>query len=340
MLYPGQTGGTLAGSRSCADAQSSEKITRPPAAALLERMCADSVQIECDLERREVAIFDRNQEGRDSVEPTTTCALDAWLNCVEPGDRLQLRAKLLSLTGSSTRSFEAQFRVALPDGRQQWTDLRAIAVRDESGALQRIVGHQTKLTSFGEARPTLLPSPFHDPLTGLPNRRLFDRCLSDAVALAWRDSETTFAVFFVDLDHFKAINDCHGHLVGDRTLFAVAHRFSHCVRPEDVLARRDGDEFTILVRGIRYQNDASAVADRILHQLHTPLSVGDTELVVTASIGIALSGAHQFVADDLLHGADQAMYQAKARGGDRYALSVGERQNRRVSRSKLPMTGS
>ena len=120
---------------------------------------------------------------------------------------------------------------------------------------------------------------------------MFERCLADAIKCAQEDRGYRFAVLFVDLDGFKRINDRYGHLVGDRALLAVAQRFSHCVRPEDVVARRDGDEFTILLKDLWQPDDAITVADRILKRLRSPLAVDGVELVVTVSIGIALSCA-------------------------------------------------
>ncbi len=99
---------------------------------------------------------------------------------------------------------------------------------------------------------------------------------------------------------------------------AVAQRFSHCVRPEDVLARRGGDEFTILVKDIRQHDAAIAIAERILRQLRSPLSLDGVKLSVTASIGIAPNWAEMLAGDDVLHSADAAMYQAKKRGGNCY----------------------
>jgi diguanylate cyclase (GGDEF)-like protein len=332
MLYQGQAQSTFSASRSSVDVHQSSEVVGASAPALLERMCADSVQVEFDLDRDEIAIFVRNPGRRDSIEPSIVCTLDQWLDCVEPADRRKLRTKLLSLPTNSTRSFEAQFRIVMPDGRPQWTDLHGIVVRDERALLQRIVWHQHKRASIAEAQSTQMPSPFHDPLTGLPNRRLFERRLSDAVEFARQRSDQPFAVLFIDLDRFKAINDRHGHLVGDQTLLAVAQRFCHCIHSHDLVARRDGDEFTILVTNIRYRDDAAAVAERILLQLRSPLSVDDTELVVSASIGIALSGAEWLGPDDLLRSADEAMYQAKALGGGRYVMADREGQNRRFGR--------
>jgi len=294
----------------------------------LQRLCGDGVQLEWDLARGEIAVFSRNGEGGDILEPAAVCSLDEWLDCVASGDRGALRDKLLALAASSTRSFEAQFRLAGSDGHQPWADLQGLVVRDSTGRARRVVAHQAKLAASGDVKPTQLPSPFHDPLTGLPNRRLFQRCVSRAVESARQEGRCGFAILFVDLDRFKAINDRDGHLVGDHTLLAVAHRLSHSVRPDDVVARRDGDEFTILLTDIWQPADAVAVADRILHQLRSPLSLEGTEIVVTASIGIALSGADSLEPDELLHSADLAMYQAKAGGGDAYLLAGSESHGR------------
>ncbi|MEX0679222.1 MAG: sensor domain-containing diguanylate cyclase [Pirellulales bacterium] len=284
-------------------------------------MCADGIHWECDLARQEFAIFPRDREGFDSRAPALVCTVDEWLDCVVPGDRRRVRGKLFSLFATATRSFEVQFRVAVPGGGQQWTDLCAIVVRDAQGTPERIVGHQCKLGAIGEYKPSPLPSAYHDPLTGLPNRRLFEWCLAEAIEGAQQDRAYRFAVLFVDLDGFKQINDRHGHLMGDRALLAVAQRFSHCVRPQDIVARRDGDEFTILLKDLWQPGDATAVADRILEHLRTPLALDGAELVVTVSIGIALSYAELTAPDDLLRFADCAMYRAKAQGGDRYVTA-------------------
>src|SRR5262249_3235547 len=113
---------------------------------------------------------------------------------------------------------------------------------------------------------------YHDPLTGLPNRRLFDRRLREATRRA-RQSEDQFSVLFIDLDRFQEVNDRYGHLVGDSLLAAAAERLSKAIRPQDTLARRDGDEFTILLDDLKRADDAVQVARRIAEQLQSPLSM-------------------------------------------------------------------
>jgi len=168
-----------------------------------------------------------------------------------------------------------------------------------------------------------LDDAYHDPLTRLPNRRLFERRLRDAIARA-RQSEYQFAVLFIDLDRFKEVNDRYGHLVGDALLATAAGRLASAIRPHDTLARRDGDEFTILLDDLKQADDAANVARRIADQLRSPISMPiedaakqTVDFTVTASIGIAIAsrGDRSIEPQELIARADAAMYQAKSSGG-------------------------
>ncbi|HEX5501921.1 MAG TPA: EAL domain-containing protein [Thermomicrobiales bacterium] len=154
---------------------------------------------------------------------------------------------------------------------------------------------------------------FHDPLTGLPNRALFLDRLEHALAYARRRRESV-AVLFVDLDRFKVINDSLGHEAGDLLLIAVASALKGCLRPEDTAARLGGDEFTILLERVADITAAVEVAERILGALQTPLPLGGYDLVVTGSLGIALSTPERDDPVELMRQADVALYRAKASG--------------------------
>ena len=169
----------------------------------------------------------------------------------------------------------------------------------------------------------------HDPLTGLPNRTLFVQRLDHAMLRA-RRSKKVVAVFFADLDEFKAVNDSFGHHVGDELLIAVAGRLGNVMRPGDTLARLSGDEFVILCEDLDDASAAEPLAARIEAVLTESFVLSDSEITVAASVGIAFSGLGEDVPERLLEEADAAMYQAKRSGGGRHAV-IDLREHRDVS---------
>ena len=175
---------------------------------------------------------------------------------------------------------------------------------------------------------------FHDPLTDLPNRLLFQDRLGLAVAQSRRTS-TGLAVFFVDLDRFKVINDSLGHSVGDALLRETARRLRALVWEGDTLARLGGDEFILLIPNIPRVADAVRVAERILKSFKQPFSVGGHELFITASIGVSLFPVDGQDAETLVRNSDIAMYRAKERGRDNYQLYTRELNERAQARMKL-----
>ncbi len=154
---------------------------------------------------------------------------------------------------------------------------------------------------------------FHDPLTSLPNRVLFNDRLEHGLAQAKRHG-WTIAVMFIDLDVFKAINDTHGHEVGDQVLKTIASRLQKMTREDDTVSRHGGDEFLYLLSELKSAADAAAIAKKIIQTLSQPCDVIGAQisaLSVTPSIGIALCPADALTADDLVKCADKAMYRAK-----------------------------
>ena len=153
----------------------------------------------------------------------------------------------------------------------------------------------------------------HDALTGLPTRNLLKDRITQAIARAQRKHES-FALLFLDLDHFKKINDSMGHASGDALLVDVAKRLTDSVREEDTIARLGGDEFVILLDGPVQERQVTAVADKILHTLRQPFHLGKQTATVTASIGATMYTGDSRDAESLLGYADAAMYRAKQQG--------------------------
>ncbi|HVW31968.1 MAG TPA: EAL domain-containing protein, partial [Acidimicrobiia bacterium] len=154
---------------------------------------------------------------------------------------------------------------------------------------------------------------FHDALTGLPNQLLFEEAVSLALAER-RRPERKLAVFVLDLDRFKRVNDSLGHPAGNELLRAVARRLTGAVRSGDTVARMSGDEFTVLVTGLRSTGEAAFVAEKVIAVFRTPFTVAGQELHITPSLGIAVAPEDGTRPSVLLKNADTAMYRAKERG--------------------------
>lgn len=160
-------------------------------------------------------------------------------------------------------------------------------------------------------------SAHYDSLTNLPNRVLFHDRLTQSIAKAKRHKER-LAVFFIDLDHFKPINDTYGHDVGDRVLQVAANRIKSSVREMDSVARLGGDEFTVILESIRQPQSASLIAHKIIRAMEPVVIVGDNQFSITASIGIALYPENGTTIDELVKHADEAMYRVKQESRDGY----------------------
>jgi diguanylate cyclase (GGDEF)-like protein len=160
----------------------------------------------------------------------------------------------------------------------------------------------------------------HDPLTGLPNRSFFTERLAQAVSRARGGQDHLFALIFLDLDHFKVVNDSVGHHAGDELLVAVARRLEGCLRGGDMVARLGGDEFALLLDRVQDGSDAAHVAERIQASLSAPVNVGGYDLFTTASLGIVLSSSAHEQPEHLLRSADMAMYRAKLSGRARFEI--------------------
>jgi diguanylate cyclase (GGDEF)-like protein len=179
---------------------------------------------------------------------------------------------------------------------------------------------QQEISDRQLAQEQLVYGALHDALTLLPNRTLLMERLEMGLQRAKRYPDHSFAVLFIDLDRFKAINDSLGHQVGDRLLLAIAHQLQQLVRSTDTVARIGGDEFIILLDPIQEIDDAIRVAARIHSQLRLPLQLAGREVFTSASIGIVASASHYQQGSDLLRDADIAMYRAKEKGKARYEV--------------------
>ena len=198
------------------------------------------------------------------------------------------------------------------DGLERPVDNSAAPIRDQSGHITGFVIVFRDITERKQAEAQLRYSAVHDPLTGLANRALLMDRLDHACEHARRHPEHQFAVLYLDLDGFKAINDSFGHLTGDQALVEVARRLEASLRAEDTVARVGGDEFVILLESISDLRGAAHVAARIQQNMAAPLALDGRAVAVGISVGIAMHGPDDQQAADILREADSALYRAKA----------------------------
>jgi diguanylate cyclase (GGDEF)-like protein/PAS domain S-box-containing protein len=204
------------------------------------------------------------------------------------------------------------------DGKRR--EVEFISNGYEEDGLQVIQCNIRDITDRKVVEERIIHEAFHDKLTSLPNRALFIEHLKKAIAHAERHHNYLYAVLYLDLDNFKTINDSLGHMAGDQFLVASARRLETTLRPEDVVARMGGDEFTILLNDIKSISDATRVANRVHNSLVLPFHIGGREVSSTASIGIALSTPEYKETEEVLRDADTAMYRAKALGRGRHEI--------------------
>jgi diguanylate cyclase (GGDEF)-like protein/PAS domain S-box-containing protein len=205
-----------------------------------------------------------------------------------------------------------------------------ISHRDDDGHLEFVSSITRDISEQKAFEDQLAHQATHDPLTGLPNRVLLLDRLQMALARSGR-SGATVGVLFLDLDHFKVVNDSLGHSKGDALLVAIAERLKGVVRPGDTVARFGGDEFVILCEDVRSDDDGLGIAQRVEQQLAAPIRLDENDIYVTASAGLATASG-EIDGEALIRDADAAMYRAKDRGRARFEVFDAEMRHTAVDR--------
>jgi len=250
--------------------------------------------------------------GYEASEWTANPAF--WWSRVHPEDRERVLAEETeSATNPPGHRSVIEYRMVDAEGRTHWVRDEATVVAPHGDSPACWSGFLVDITDRMALEAQLQHQAFHDPLTGLANRALFADRVEHAVARSSRRRESV-AVLFLDLDDFKMVNDGLGHDAGDELLVAVAEVLQQALRSMDTAARLGGDEFAILLEDLPSDDAATEVADRVLEALAHPFHVHGREVVIGASIGIAVSTRRTADAREILRNADSAMYAAKRRG--------------------------
>lgn len=276
--------------------------------ALVARATLDGVW-DWDISKSSVYYSPRWQYIAGLKEAGITSQLTHWLDRVHSDDRAMVEAEMqVHLDGHSPR-FRSEHRVRHGDGSWRWVVVRGLAQRSKSGQPIRMAGSLMDITKDKTS----------DPLTGLPNRLLLHERLERLIERSQTEQKWCFAVFFIDVDRFKQINDRFGHLVGDTTLRAVAERLKNALAVtrgthETMVSRFAGDEFVIVVDGVENSAQAEAIAGRIHGALGQAISCEIEGVSVGVSIGIAMAKPELLTPESFLQHSDLAMYQAKSKG--------------------------
>jgi diguanylate cyclase (GGDEF)-like protein/PAS domain S-box-containing protein len=250
---------------------------------------------------------------------------DTWMRMVHPDDRATVEAESDAFLAGHGGDL-SDYRMVRPDGRIVWIRDRAFAQRDGEGRVIWEQGILFDVTELKDAEARIAHMAFHDGLTGLANRQLFEETLELALERGRRD-RSVVAVLFLDLDNFKRVNDTFGHHAGDLLLIEVAQRLRDSTRGTDLVARQGGDEFLILLADLETSGATTTLATlagRIQLALAEPFRLYGVDLAPSASIGISQFPNDAYDAETLLKNADIVMYRAKREGPGRHQFFTAE----------------
>ena len=287
---------------------------------------------EWDLEGNQMVLSDMSRSLLCPLGQRNPGSLDELVACVHVDDRPQMALALQRAAAGQTE-LDTEIRGCRPDGTDTvWLRVQGTVLASESGLPTALSGTLQDITEIKKREAETRYLAYHDPLTGLPNRASMLEAIDRAVAGARRHGRLV-GVLHLDLDHFKRINETLGHGAGDRLISQISARLKNSVRTEDLvgvggadtvdatLARMGGDEFTILLSDVRNVAEATATAQRILQAIREPLLIDGHEVVICASVGVALFPLDGENARAVMAAADAAMYLAKREGGNAAALS-------------------
>jgi polar amino acid transport system substrate-binding protein len=255
--------------------------------------------------------------------------LQAFVHEEDSSEVASLQRAVLERANTCTLAY----RLNRAGGEPVWVEATVHAVHTPGGALSGFAGAWRDITERRRIEEAFEHQAYHDSLTGLPNRRLFEDRLTIALAQA-RRQRTRLALLYIAIDRLNRINDTLGHTTGDEVLRTIARRLSLCVRASDTLARLGGHQFTLVASNLRHEEDTVRIAQLLLEKISEPLAMNTQELFVTASIGIAIFPQDGDDVSSLFASADAAAHACKRLGGNGWHLhnsSINERALQRLA---------
>jgi diguanylate cyclase (GGDEF)-like protein/PAS domain S-box-containing protein len=261
--------------------------------------------------------------------------IDEFGKHMHPADRERFKLLLSSVKDRAGGELRIGFRMRHADNSYRWFELEAASVPSVERRNVRCVGLMREVTDAKRAQERLLHDAVHDSLTGLPNRELFLDRLAIAAKRATLEPLVRPALLFIDIDKFKAVNTALGLVVGDSLLLTIARRLGRNVGPQDTLGRVGGDQFALLLLSQSDPRELAMLAEQVRRSLRAPINIAGQEIVLTASIGIALYDGPDEDPAELLREAEIAMYRAKRAGPDRIEIFNAAMRNEKTGRVEL-----
>jgi len=268
----------------------------------------------------------KNDEFENSYE--------SWERALHPDDKIKVTAYLNDFLSSSATHYEIKFRMQKKDGSYLPILSRAKKIYNANGKAIRLIGTHVDISEITHANEQLQYKALHDLLTDLPNRQYLQKELHDTIALSSKE-KSAFAMIFLDLDHFKKINDTHGHTVGDALLVEIAKILKQSVLHEDFVARLGGDEFIIILKNIHGKKEIIERIERIMSHVSQPHFIHYRTFYTTFSMGITLYPQDGLDGDMLLKNADIAMYHAKHISRNTYQFYTHDLGQKVIERSHI-----
>lgn len=247
------------------------------------------------------------------------CGDEGWLKCIVSAEKTNFK-KEFERNLKSQLPFEMIVRLVTKKSNQIW--VRCNCIPEITAEKMEYIGVIVDITHLKKTEDELVNLSMHDVLTGLPNRRSFAEAVQAMVNECERGLLDSFAVFYMDLDRFKTVNDMFGHQCGDELLKQAAARFKSSIRQYDIISRIGGDEFLLVFKHVSSIGEIAFLADNLLNKFRVPFYIGEHECLTTLSIGaVYVHGPIESIdAESIIQKADQALYRAKARGRNCYEI--------------------
>jgi diguanylate cyclase (GGDEF)-like protein/PAS domain S-box-containing protein len=260
---------------------------------------------------------------------------ESFVGHMHPADRERFKLLLWSMKERSGGEMRIEFRMRHVDNSYRWFELEAASLPNADRRHLRCVGLLREATDAKRAQERLLHNAVHDSLTGLPNRELFLDRLATAAKRATLEPLVRPSLLFIDIDKFKAANATFGIVVGDSLLLTIARRLARSLGPQDTLARIGHDQFALLLLSQTDPRELAMLAEQVRRSVRSPIAIGGQEIVLTASIGIAIYDGPDENPAELLQEAEIAMYRAKRSGSDRVEIFNAEMRSDAAGRVAL-----